>query len=121
MNQVESLTDCKHFLHFALHQNENLCQSGFFYELFTYFGLIGSFFSSVLMFVISLRLNVYLRQKVMHETLPDNKINKISKVNEREEKGSAPTKKKDIPKDTSMIDLDIGNTSLDNSKEKKKE
>ena len=57
----------------------------------------------------------------MHETLPDNKINKISKVNEREEKGSAPTKKKDIPKDTSMIDLDIGNTSLDNSKEKKKE
>jgi len=55
----------------------------------------------------------------MHETLPDNKINKISKVNEREEKGSAPTKKKDIPKDTSMIDLDIGSTSLDNSKEKK--
>jgi hypothetical protein len=45
------------------------------------------------MFVISLRLNVYLRQKVMHETLPDNKINKISKVNEREEKGSAATKK----------------------------
>ncbi len=70
------------------------------------------------MFVISLRLNNYLRQKIMHETIPDNKISKISKVDKLEEptvlkkSNKQPPVVSDLP---SMIDLDIEKGAIESS------
>lgn len=58
----------------------------------------------------------------MHETIPDNKISKINKVEKQEE----PTSKKNLKQPVtselpSMIDLDIEKGTIDTSKDKKQE
>ena len=45
-----------------MHQNEHFCHSGFFYQLFGYFGLIGCFISVLAIFLVSMALNNYQRQ-----------------------------------------------------------
>lgn len=70
------------------------------------------------MFVISLRLNNYLRQKIMHETIPDNKISKINKVDKVEEPKVVKKSNKQstaVPDLPSMIDLDIEKGAIESS------
>lgn len=70
------------------------------------------------MFVISLRLNNYLRQKTMHETIPDNKISKINKVDKLEEPTVLKKSNKQTPAVSdlpSMIDLDIEKGAIESS------
>jgi len=83
-SELEELANCKHFLRYTLHQNEHFCHSGFFYQLFGYFGLIGCFISVLAIFLVSMALNNYQMQAAQEEEENASKV-QISIPNHIEE------------------------------------